>query len=267
MKTLVKTISLKMIAVFSVMAVMGLSVAMAQAGTIDFSTPGTYVLATPWTYASPNTYESASVINIGGAHGDVVQLQLSDNPGDGNDWVDASVKCLGTYGTVRNTNITFETYIASATGSISQTQPAYSYLGVDLNGNGQWDGSSHGDALIIPWDSIGTPVYQQWFTDGYDQTTRVHVWQNGANRDFGGSISINMADLANAESAPGQQWGDLGVAAIYVGAGTWDADGFTYTAYIDNVTVVPEPGTLTLLGLAGLSGLATMWIRRRRSNG
>ena len=27
---------------------------------------------------------------------------------------------------------------------------------------------------------------------------------------------------------------------------------------------VPEPGTLTLLGLAGLTGLATFWIRRRR---
>jgi hypothetical protein len=27
---------------------------------------------------------------------------------------------------------------------------------------------------------------------------------------------------------------------------------------------VPEPGTLTLLGLAALTGLATFWIRRRR---
>ncbi|MGD0382944.1 MAG: PEP-CTERM sorting domain-containing protein [Thermoguttaceae bacterium] len=32
-------------------------------------------------------------------------------------------------------------------------------------------------------------------------------------------------------------------------------------------SVVPEPGTLTLLTLAGLSGLAMMWIRRRRLSG
>jgi hypothetical protein len=32
-------------------------------------------------------------------------------------------------------------------------------------------------------------------------------------------------------------------------------------------TAVPEPGTLVLLSLAGLSGLATMWIRRRHSSG
>jgi hypothetical protein len=33
------------------------------------------------------------------------------------------------------------------------------------------------------------------------------------------------------------------------------------------LTIVPEPGTLTLLGLAGLSGLAMVWIRRRRLSG
>jgi hypothetical protein len=40
-------------------------------------------------------------------------------------------------------------------------------------------------------------------------------------------------------------------------------------AYVDNVSVsiVPEPGTLTLLTLAGLSGLAMAWIRRRRLSG
>ena len=32
-------------------------------------------------------------------------------------------------------------------------------------------------------------------------------------------------------------------------------------------TVVPEPGALTLLGLAGLAGLATIWIRRRLRSG
>jgi hypothetical protein len=38
---------------------------------------------------------------------------------------------------------------------------------------------------------------------------------------------------------------------------------------VDNATLidVPEPGTLVLLSLAGLSGLAMMWIRRRHSSG
>jgi hypothetical protein len=56
--------------------------------------------------------------------------------------------------------------------------------------------------------------------------------------------------------------------------------GDNFDANVDNFTIgaaggtttynfepVPEPGTLMLLGLACLTGLATMWIRRRRSNG
>lgn len=39
------------------------------------------------------------------------------------------------------------------------------------------------------------------------------------------------------------------------------------TISVDNFGTVPEPGTLTLFGLAGLCGLAMAWIRRRQSSG
>jgi hypothetical protein len=46
-----------------------------------------------------------------------------------------------------------------------------------------------------------------------------------------------------------------------------DAYGNPTAAPYSAFGTVPEPGTLTLLGLAGLTGLATMWIRRRNSSG
>ena len=233
----------RLVAVVCVLAVICVAMPV-LAGVIDFSTPGTYVLSTPSTYANGST-ESASIINVGGEHGDVIRLSLSD-AADGNvDWVGASVKCLGTYGTVNHMSadgITFETYIASASG-ISQDTPPYSYIGVDLNKNGVWDGSSAGDALIIPWDATGTAVYQQWFTNGYNGTSRVHVWQNGANRSFGGSISINMADLATNEYAAGQTWGDINVVSVYVGAGI-----------ITLVQVFPDTGRTRKTTIKSLKG-------------
>lgn len=252
---------MRITALVAMVAVMGIAAGMAEAGTITFDDPSQYVLVEPWTYSNPQTFELSSLVNLGGEHGNAVSLSLGDATGDGNDWVDASVKCLGTFGKVSDTNITFETYIASATGTMPQNQPPYSYLGVDVNGNGAWDGSGGGDALIIPWEGIGTPVYQQWYTDGYDSTTRVHVWQNGNNVDFGGgAISTNMTDLSNQQCfSTGKLWGDLNVVSIYVGAGTWDADGFGYTAYVDNVQFTPEPATMGLLTVGGLALL-----RRRR---
>jgi hypothetical protein len=58
---------------------------------------------------------------------------------------------------------------------------------------------------------------------------------------------------------------DLSTAYLIVQLYTWDAE-HVYSVSFENVTATPEPGTLALLGLAGLIGLATMWIRRRRSN-
>lgn len=250
----------KLITICAIAATVLLVIDQLQAGSIDFSTPGEYTLSTPDTYTNNETFESATIVDLGGEHGNVAQLQLSDGAGDGVDWVGAAVSCSGNFGTVRQMHIAFETYIESATGNISQTQAPYSYLGVDLNGNGQYDGSSNGDALLIPWDSIGTPVYQQWYTDGWDGTTSVHVWKNGDNVVFDGSISIDMADLADAEYATGCLWGDLDVMSIYVAAGDWNSDGYAYSAYIDNITFVPEPAMVCLLGFGALSLL----IRRRR---
>jgi len=75
-----------------------------------------------------------------------------------------------------------------------------------------------------------------------------------------------LDQLAATTYSGSTTWGDLPVTYVRISVGEWDASQ-TWHGYADDLTVVPEPGTLTLLGLAGLSGLAMMWIRRRRSNG
>ena len=53
---------------------------------------------------------------------------------------------------------------------------------------------------------------------------------------------------------------------IYLADQYYDNSGGLYRDRLLVSSPVPEPATLTLLGLAGLSGLAAMWIRRRKSS-
>ncbi len=75
------------------------------------------------------------------------------------------------------------------------------------------------------------------------------------------------------EIAKGQEW----LVTMQVGSGTYagaflDYPGSTQTTYCNEIAgevlaalvAVPEPGTLTLLALGGLTALAATWVRRRR---
>jgi hypothetical protein len=115
--------------------------------------------------------------------------------------------------------------------------------------------------------------------------------------DIDGSVVTNIDSAAwqsiySATNYPSKELGPLAAGEhVYEGWWTyWDMTGSAdwwpyvtgssfYVEYSTNsgatwsnpasltANVVPEPGTLTLLGLAGLSGLAMVWIRRRRLNG
>jgi hypothetical protein len=103
--------------------------------------------------------------------------------------------------------------------------------------------------LFYPSDYNGSPITNSTVVVGLDDNTSVTLTNAGsAFLGFTSSVPIAWLEV----SAPGQHDGSQvypTVDHLYVGA------------------VVPEPGTLTLLSLAGLSGLAMVWIRRRRLSG
>jgi hypothetical protein len=93
-------------------------------------------------------------------------------------------------------------------------------------------------------------------------------------------FSPSQSLIVGSTTDPGRIiWRDLLSTSSQYMTGTYGSNSFTVTAVTGDATVdggelgttpmviasaVPEPGTLTLLGLAGLTGLATFWIRRRR---
>jgi hypothetical protein len=138
------------------------------------------------------------------------------------------------------------------------------------------------DVDIVDWQiTVSPPV-------GYDPTIWVPAIETPSNSSDEGSVFEATAQYLTAAYT-----GDY----LYFGNNTdgsgiqWDIDGNNTAGELpDNIVshaifwwnpwpqppetgigviaqVVPEPGTLTLLGLAGLSGLAMVWIRRRRLSG
>jgi hypothetical protein len=91
-----------------------------------------------------------------------------------------------------------------------------------------------------------------------DYLTFIHA----SNKDLSGSPQEGSDDVVYAWNISD---GSLNYSYNSGTDGGWDK-GSDFNVQVEG-TVVPEPGTLVLLSLAGLSGLAMMWIRRRRSNG
>ena len=68
-----------------------------------------------------------------------------------------------------------------------------------------------------------------------------------------------LGDLRSKTFSGSTTWGDLDIILARAGAGEWPG-ATSYTAFVDNISVVPEPATMSLLALGGIATL----IRRRR---
>jgi hypothetical protein len=184
---------------------------------------------------------------------------------------EARVKITGVGGTVATTSASYWAYEPVGT----TTNTPFLMLYVDTNNNGISDGinSSTGDSYIItaPTNPL---IPGQWVQETLTADTLVHVV---GNRGTFGVESVNgskysawngfgrFGDLLN-EAYGSSAWGNMNVFNAYVDS-NYAGNAGTHTVYVDdiNIATVPEPGTLTLLGIGGLTALGAMWIRRRRT--
>jgi PEP-CTERM motif len=172
------------------------------------------------------------------------------------------------YGLNLKLGTTSESFAAFIPSGSDNTLAPYGMFGVDVDGNGIWDGGTN-DALVIAFIT-GASSYptDTWFTTGLDANTNVHVVGNRAGLgagDFSSSNGGGLLSALDATSTGSELWGDLGLLRVYVEIGSWPGVD-TYNSYIDNLTVtsvseVPEPLTLSLFG-AGAVGAAAL--RRRK---
>jgi hypothetical protein len=157
---------------------------------------------------------------------------------------------------------TFQAYVPSTSAALAP----YMYLGVDTNQNGIWNSGT--DDLVIAFsDGLVPAVVPQdaWFLTGLDAATKVHVVGARPGLTAGTYSSSGtqdtLANLRNVIATGSTTWGDLDVLRVYVAAGEWPSVS-SYTGYVDNLSVVPEPASMSLFAVAG--GLALS--RRRRSS-
>ncbi len=167
--------------------------------------------------------------------------------------------------TLGTLNGQFSTFVSASSPDLAP----YMYFGVDTNQDGIWEGDGGGDSLVIAFSGGAIPntiTHESWFTSGLDSATNVHVVGNRAGLTAGTySASGTQDTLANLRSMSlggSTSWGDLNVLRAYIAVGNWPGVS-SYTAYVDDVNFapVPEPATMTVLGLGALVA-----IRRRRRN-
>jgi hypothetical protein len=185
---------------------------------------------------------------------------------------EARVKITGVGGTLGTTSASYWAYEPVG---VSGNTP-YLMLLVDTNNSGamEWAGSNDSgpayDSYIIT--SPTNPLIPgQWVQETLTADTLVHVFGNrdafGVESDPGSKYSAwngfgRFGDLLN-ETYGSYTWGSMSVFNAYVDHSWTPAT----PVYVDdiNIATVPEPGTITLLVLGGLTTLATMRIRRVRS--
>ena len=186
------------------------------------------------------------------------KLQLSDaNPSA--DF--AKINVPWTSSTLGQTSATCWDYVPSS--NVRSDVAPYLYFIVDCNSNGLYDYPNDGLVIAFVTGSESNPT-DAWFQTSLDSTTKVHVVGNrtglGAT-EFSSSNGLTMGTLADLCAKPysgATTWGDLSMVMVRAGAGEWPgATG--YTAYVDDLTVVPEPATMCLLGVG-----AVALIRRRK---
>jgi hypothetical protein len=155
------------------------------------------------------------------------------------------------------------TMIVATAGNVTAT-----YLGSDAGYfNSLYLDALGDDArfLFWKWSPVGSTIDLGWFVAGTELTFRLDVWKTG-KRFFTGAGLVNPDGLPHA-LADTRFDDDLKLFVTDVGfedlfgGGDRDYNDFMFrlTNVYDPPQAVPEPGTLALLGLAGLGA-----IRRKR---
>ncbi len=215
-----------------------------QALTVDFEGGGYTLAADGAAIIGLSTDQSHSALNS-------VKIQLSD-ASPGSDFGKINVPCSGT---LNQTTATAWSYIPS-TNSRPELAP-YIYFILDSDNSGTYNYPN--DSLVIAFvtGSTANPT-DTWFQIGLDASTKVHVVGNrtglGATEFSASNSSLmgTLGDLCSTTFSGSTTYGDLNLIIARVGAGEWP-DAANYTAYVDDITIIPEPATMSLLAIGALS--------------
>lgn len=151
---------------------------------------------------------------------------------------------------------TFSTFIPS--GQEGSNYAPYMYFGVDANQNALFDfgGPNGGDSFVLAFFEP-TITNDAWMSSGLDGATQVHVVGNRSGLTSGTYSSSGTQDSLSSLSAltfsGATTWGDLDILQVRVGAGETGGVLNNYTAYVDDITAVPEPSAIGLLGVGALA--------------
>jgi len=221
---------------------------------LQTSRSGTLINARPWDLATL----AVTAKNIGntGQEGLFKQaildgLNTLDNTNPASVWYDLIGLAGGVQGLALD-GVTSFTPINSPNQSgingISTLADLANYLAGKQNTDGSWYWSTNLASPDLSDESTQETAYSVLALEAVEQALGVSIYDGEIA--LGQSFLISMQDTSGGFlSYPGQ------TTAINLEV-TGEA-----------IAAIPEPGTLTLLSLAGLSGLAMVWIRRRRLSG
>jgi hypothetical protein len=255
MKKLVKTISLKMIIVFSVAAVVGLASTAAQADiTWNFTNAADYWVNNAVVNAAPG----------GGSAYVPARLYNPDDPDDvayGSDWAAVFAKVNTQAPGLKVGDITGGGFTLTGFYTPSPQTPDLVYGSLYLYGSGP-----HVLINLSPMGITGSDG-NLTYTFGLSTEANVLIDSTGSGdwvyasgyHQFYNDFSDAIDWVENSTSS--------GNYAAYFGPQIGMSGTSETTFTVTQIKLVPEPGTLVLLSLAGLSGLAMVWIRRRRLSG
>jgi hypothetical protein len=284
MKTTVKTISLKMIIVFSAAAMMLAAVAAQAAMLVDRGLPTINLNNAAGANRSNVAIAEPASPDVTVFDGDTFTVQGTQT------WkVDTISLWFVGYGANNNTNLTDDTYLGNYYNNLS----LYVGTGGNLTRVSLASFSPGTDTTSNP-DVVGTRVqYNGGVGTQLDESaswTIVQLDFNNLNLYFAPGTTVQFGMYATGSDITYTHASD----AALSGSEQDQADGVFNRFVLDSPTaahfldapngqllwgkptdinvqvegsVVPEPGTLMLLSLAGLIGLAMVWIRRRRFSG
>jgi hypothetical protein len=141
------------------------------------------------------------------------------------------------------------------------------FEGTDINTLAPRDWSSYRAMTFWLYGSnTGNEMYIDVLDNrGGGSTYPFELWTSTFDDDFSGwqQLSFAFSDLTRKEIGNGAPNDGLGLTTVHGWALGTLATGGAQTYYVDDVRLVPEPGTLALLGL-GLAGLGLC--RRRKAH-